>query len=50
MPASNWTRAAEPVSDELLSLILLLVSEYVNLVGRFPTVSELKHAIKNPGS
>ena len=47
--ASNWRQATEP-SDELLSLILLLVAEYLNLVGRFPTVAELKHAVRNPGS
>jgi hypothetical protein len=50
MPDSNWKQATAEPSDELLSLILMLVAEYLNLVGRFPTVAELKHAVRHPGS
>lgn len=47
--ATNWTRATEP-DDQLLALILLLVSEWIQLSGRMPTVAELKRAIRHPGS
>lgn len=46
---SNWSSATEP-SDELLSLILLLVREWIELTNRMPTVHELKQAIRHPGS
>jgi hypothetical protein len=46
---SNWSHATEP-SDELLQLILMLITEWIDVVGRMPTVAELRHAIRHPGS
>ena len=46
---TNWTKATAP-SLELLSLILLIVGEFVQLTGRYPTVTELSHAVRHPGS
>lgn len=47
--ASNWSQAAEP-SDELLQLILMLITEWIDVTGRMPSVGELRHAIRHPGS
>jgi hypothetical protein len=49
--ASNWTHATTiPLTDEVLQLILMLIAEWIDVTGRMPSVAELRHAIKHPGS
>ena len=46
---SNWAQATEP-DLELLRLILLLTRELYELRGTWPTATELRAALRKPGS
>lgn len=44
---SNWT-LADPFTLEDLRLILLLVREYYELFGNFPSATELRAKMRQP--
>jgi len=46
---SNWSAATQP-DDQLLSLILFLVAEWLQFTGHLPTVPQLREALRHPGS